>query len=269
MGILNLSPDSFSQDGLLIKNKKDLGKILAVVEKFIRDGCDILDVGGESTRPGSQSISAKEEMARIIPVIKTLSKKIKIPISVDTYKPFVAQHALDAGAAILNDIMRTPPKSSFLKMVQRYNAAIVLMHIRGRPRTMQKKIHYKNLMKEITSELKESIEKCLEIGINSDKIIVDPGIGFGKAVSHNLEMIRRLRDLQILNRPILIGPSRKSFIGYVLGKNVTDRLMGTAAAVVCSILNGVHIVRIHDVGPLKDAIRMTDSVLNYQRWQNL
>jgi len=266
MGILNLSPDSFSHDGLLIKNEKDLGKVLKIAQRLIRDGCDILDVGGESTRPGSQPIRAKEEIARVIPAIRALSQKVKIPISVDTYKPLVAQHALDQGATILNNIMGTSLQSPFLKMVKRYNAAIVLMHIRGRPRTMQKKIRYQDFMKEITSALKKSIEKCLEIGINSDRIIIDPGIGFGKTVSHNLELIDRLDDLQILNQPILIGPSRKSFIGHVLNKDITDRLMGTAAAVAGAILKGAHIVRIHDVGSLKDVIRMADGILNYRKW---
>ena len=240
---------------------------MAAAQKLVRDGAHLLDVGGESTRPGSRAISAKEELSRIIPVIQILAKRIPVPISVDTYKPLVARHALDSGAGILNNIMGTKPDPALLKMVQRYDAAVILMHMRGNPRTMQKKIHYKNLLEEIKGELRIALEKCLEIGIKFDRIILDPGLGFGKAVSHNLELINRLGDFQALNRPILVGPSRKFFIGQVVDKDVSHRVMGTAAAVVCAILKGAHIVRLHDVEKLKDAIAMTDSVLNYESWK--
>jgi len=264
-GILNLSPDSFSRDGILVKTTKDLGRIREIAEKLIHEGADILDIGGESTRPGSLPISAQEEISRVIPTIQMLAKKITVPISIDTYKPLVARHALDAGCSIINNIMGVNPELSLLRMVQRYDAALVLMHIQGNPRTMQKRIHYRNLMREIKGKLRESREKCLEIGIKSDKIIIDPGIGFGKTIAHNLKLICRLKEFQSLQCPLLVGTSRKSFIGRILSKDVHDRLMGTAATVVCAILNGAHIVRIHDVGDLRDAIIMTDNILNYEK----
>lgn len=265
MGILNVTPDSFSQDGCLSSRRSaSHGDERAIrrAHRLIHDGADILDVGGESTRPGAQPISVHEEIRRVVPVIAELAKNIRIPISVDTYKPLVAKEALEAGAAIVNNILGTKPKKELLKTVKNYNAAIVLMHIRGIPRTMQKNIRYHHLMAEIIGSLRNSIEKCLEIGIKSDKIIIDPGIGFGKTVVHNLEIINRLKAFHVLRRPLLIGPSRKSFIGHILGKDVSERLWGTLACVCASILNGAHIVRVHDVKAAKDAARMTDAILN-------
>ena len=262
MGIMNMTPDSFSQDGLL-KNKSDISHhALSVAQKLIREDVDMIDIGGESTRPGSHRITIKEECARIIPTITTLAKKIKVPISVDTYKPMVAQRALDAGAVIVNNIMGANPDRRLLEMVRNYKAAIVLMHMRGNPQTMQKRIHYKNLIAEIKNSLRNSLEKCLEIGIKSDRIIIDPGIGFGKTVEHNLEIINRLNEFKDLKAPLLIGVSRKSFIGKILNKDVSDRLLGTIASVVASILRGAHIVRLHDVKAAKEAITITDAILN-------
>ncbi len=268
MGILNLTPDSFSQDGILVKNKNDLPRVLALVQKFIRQGCDILDVGAESSRPGSVKISAQEEIKRLIPAVTFFSQKIKIPISVDTYKPLVAQHALDGGASMINNIMGIQLNQKLLKMIRSYDAAIVLMHMRGSPRTMQKNIRYKNLLKEIIVELNRSIEKCLEIGIKSDKIIIDPGIGFGKTPWQNFAVIHHLKDFQVLNCPILVGPSKKSFIGWILNKDVHNRLMGTAAAVCAAILNGAHIVRVHDVGKIKEVVSITDAISNYRSYKD-
>lgn len=264
MGILNLTPDSFSQDGVLVKSKKDLSKVLAIAGKLVRDGADILDVGGESTRPGSRKISKKEEIKRIIPTVRALALKMKVPISVDTYKPVVAHYALDAGAQIINNIMGTRLNRPLLKMVSRYNAAIVLMHIRGTPRTMQDEAHYKNLLREVLLELRQGIEKCLDAGIKKDKIMIDPGIGFGKTLKHNLELIRHLKDFEVLNFPVLAGPSRKSFIGQVLKRDVSKRLIGTIAAVCACIMNGAHIVRVHDVKKIKEAILMTDAMMSPQ-----
>lgn len=264
MGILNLTPDSFSQDGILVKNRKDLSNVLAAAQKLAGDGADVLDVGGESTRPGSRKISVTEEIKRVIPALRLLTSKMKIPISVDTYKPVVARHALDAGAQIINNIMGTRLEPPLLKMVSRYNAAIVLMHIRGTPRTMQRQAHYKNLLREVILELRQGIKKCLDAGIKKDKIIIDPGIGFGKTPKHNLELICHLKDFKVLNLPILVGPSRKSFIGQVLKKDVSRRLIGTIAAVCASILNGAHIVRVHDVKKIKEAVLMTDAIMSPQ-----
>ena len=265
MGILNLTPDSFSQDGILARNKNDLPRVLNFAQKLIHQGCDILDVGAESSRPGSFKISAQEEVKRLIPVVSALSKKNKIPISVDTYKPIVARHALDSGASIINNIMGIQLDRRLLKMIGQYDAAIVLMHMRGTPRTMQKNIKYKNLLKEIILELNQSVEKCLEIGIKSDKITIDPGIGFGKTPLQNFEVIHHLKNFQVLNCPVLVGPSRKSFIGGILNKDVHSRLMGTAAAVCASILNGAHIVRVHDVEKMKEVAVVSDAILQYKR----
>jgi len=252
-----MTPDSFSGDGV-----SSAAQGFKLAQKLIADGADILDIGGESSRPGSKRISVQEELERVIPLIKKLTKVYSIPISVDTYKPQVAQMALEAGASIVNTIKGVDPDKTLLKIIKRYNAGIVLMHMQGSPRTMQKNIKYTNLMKEISDSLRESIEICLEIGINSDKIIVDPGIGFGKTVEHNLEIINRLDTLKTLKMPILIGPSRKSFIGKILKNEVEDRLAGTIAAVCASIVKGAHIVRVHDVRAVKQASLLTDAIIN-------
>lgn len=261
MGILNLSPDSFSGDGRLVRRKSDIHKNLAFAGKLVEDGADIIDVGGESTRPGASAITLEEEITRVIPTLRLLTKRIKKPISVDTYKETVASHALDTGASIINNIMGVTASKSFLQMVKRYGAAIVLMHIRGNPRTMQKNLRYRHPINEIIETLRRAVEKCLEIGIKSDRIIIDPGIGFGKSVAHNLEIIRRLREFRILRHPILIGTSRKSFIGKILNQEVSGRLMGTAASVCAGVMAGAHIVRVHDVKEMRDVVQLTDCLV--------
>ena len=268
MGIVNTTPDSFSLDGCL-KDSNDPNNAYSLALEHIRNGADIIDVGGESTRPGAESISEKDEISRVIPTIKALAKNTQIPISIDTYKPTVAQAALDAGASMINNIMGNDPDAALLKMIKSYGAAIVLMHIQGTPQTMQKSIAYEDLIGEITGSLQKSIEKCLEIGIKSDRIIVDPGIGFGKTVEHNLEILNRLSEFDVLKRPILIGTSRKSFIGKVLDKEVNSRVMGTAATVTASIVRGAHIVRVHDVKPMKEIALMTDAIINNQLNESL
>ncbi len=262
MGIINMTPDSFSGDGYWKKSRTVQERALRFAQKLILEGADILDVGGESSRPGSQKISVQEEIKRVIPFVKTLCSKVKIPVSVDTYKPRIAQEALDAGATMVNTIKGVDIDKNLLKMVKRYNACIVLMHMKGTPLSMQRNPKYKNLMEDILNDLRKSIEICLEIGINSDRIIIDPGIGFGKTVEHNLEIINHLDKLKILKQPILIGPSRKSFIGKILNKEAGDRLVGTIASVCGSIFRGAHIVRVHDVKAVKEAAVMTDAILN-------
>lgn len=264
MGIINMTPDSFSQDGYLASNdiKKAKEKALRKAYRMIEHGADILDVGGESSRPGSKRISAQEEIIRVVPLIHSLAKKIKIPISIDTYKPETAQHALEAGAVIVNNIFGTHVGKKLLRMVRNYKAAIVLMHMRGTPLTMQKKIRYKNLIEEILGSLKNSIENCLEIGIKSDRIIVDPGIGFGKTLEHNLEILNRLKEFQILKKPVLVGASRKSFIGKILSQEANQRLFGTLSTVAISILNGAHIVRVHDILAVKKTADIADSIIH-------
>ena len=265
MGIVNCTHDSFSGDGKLDSHKGGKANTLACLHfarKLIRDGADILDIGGESTRPGALSVALKEEIRRVIPVIDVLARKIKVPISVDTSKLEVARCALDAGASIVNNIRGTKISTGFLKMVRDYKAAIVIMHMRGTPATMQAHARYKNVVSEVIEELQISVEKCLEIGIKKDRIIVDPGIGFSKTVDQNLALINHLNRLNILHCPILLGTSRKSFIGQILEKRVGDRLLGTAATVIAGAMQGAHIVRVHDVKAIKETLKMTDAILN-------
>ena len=256
MGIVNVTPDSFSGDG-----RRTQTAAVRLAKKLIKEGADIIDVGGESSRPGASAISVKEELKRVIPVVKTLAKNT-IPISIDTYKPEVATAALAAGASIVNNIRGTTLNKSLLKIVKKYNAGIILMHMRGTPKTMQKKISYHNLLSDIIGPLRKSIEICLEIGIKSDRIIIDPGIGFGKTAEQNLEIINRLPEFQTLNTPILIGTSRKSFIGKILKQDVHRRLMGTAATVTTGILKGAHIMRVHDVKAIAQTVKVTDAIIN-------
>ena len=267
MGILNLTPDSFSGDGLFSKSqipnpKSQIKKIIGIAEKMIRDGADILDIGGESSRPGAKNIPVKEELKRVVPVVKLLAKKIEIPISVDTYKHEVAQAALDNGASIVNDITALSDKK-MPEIIKKYDAAVVLMHMQGRPQDMQNRPHYKSLIPEIIKYLSKKIEIAVDSGINPDKIIIDPGIGFGKTLAHNLEIINRLREFGVLKRPILVGPSRKSFIGKILAKDTTERVFGTAAAVALAIANGAHIVRVHDARQMRDVAKVCDAILTY------
>lgn len=262
MGIINVTPDSFSQDGCMKNAKNFTDKAYRQALKQIKDGADIVDIGGESTRPGSARVAAAEEMRRIIPVISRLAKNTNTVISVDTNKVYVAKASLDAGAHIINNIKGVRPNASLLKMVARYQAAIVLMHIgTGTPRTMQQNIAYDNIINDICQSLRESIEKCLEIGIKSDRIIIDPGIGFGKTVEHNLIIMNKLKLFQQLRQPILIGTSRKSFIGNILDRDVSDRLMGTAATISVGIQHGAHIIRVHDIKAMRDVAKMTDAIL--------
>ena len=257
MGIVNASPDSFSGDG-----KRGLAACLHHARKLIREGADILDIGGESTRPGAVSVPLQEEIRRVIPVIDALARKIKIPISVDTSKLRVARCALDAGASIVNNVRATQTEKSFLKMVRDYNAALVIMHMRGTPVNMQAHAKYKNVVSEVIEELQITVEKCLAIGIKKDRIIIDPGIGFSKSVDQNLVLINHLNRFNNLHCPILLGTSRKSFIGQILQKSVGRRLMGTAATVTAGVMQGAHIVRVHDVKAIKETMKMTDAILN-------
>ena len=262
MGIVNLTPDSFSGDGLY-KHSRDTSYVTDHVMAMVEEGADILDVGGESTRPGAASVAVAEEISRTIPVIKKIAKKIDIPISIDTYKPEVARRALDAGACIVNDIKGITKNRGMAQVLKRSRAAIITMHMKGAPRTMQRNPRYKSLMTEIIFELRNSMEFLLDQGIEREQIIIDPGIGFGKTAEHNFEIIQRLAELRSLGRPILIGPSRKSFIGKVLNCAVSERLMGTAASIACAIQNGAQIIRVHDVREMVHVAKLTDALLQY------
>jgi dihydropteroate synthase len=257
MGVLNITPDSFSDGGLYFDKSAAIKRAIQMVE----DGADIVDIGGESTRPGSESISIEEELRRIIPVIVAIAKEIKIPISIDTYKSEVAKRALDAGASMVNDIsgLRFDPKMS--EVVSEYKVPVVIMHIKGRPKDMQQNPVYEALIPEIMDYLRCGIAIATRSGISDNKIIIDPGIGFGKTSDHNLEIINKLREFTSLEKPILIGPSRKAFIGKILGDApVTQRLEGTAAAVAISIMNGANMIRVHDVKEMAKVAKIADAV---------
>jgi len=254
MGVLNVTPDSFSDGG------KFLGLDAAVQRgiEMVEEGADFIDVGGESTRPGSAPVSLREEADRVLPVIERLAKSIDIPISIDTYKSAIAAQALDAGATMINDISGLHFDPKIGEIAAGRNAALVLMHIKGVPRTMQEHPTYENLIEEICTYLSEGIFQAKVHGVN--QIIVDPGIGFGKTAEHNLEILRNLKAFQRFGYPVLVGPSRKSFIGKILDLPVEKRLSGTAAAVAVSVVNGANIVRVHDVREMKQVVQIVDAI---------
>jgi dihydropteroate synthase len=257
MGILNVTPDSFSDGGLYFDKSIAIKRAIQMVE----DGADIIDIGGESTRPGSEPIPVEEELRRVIPVIKKLAKEIGIPISIDTYKSEVAKRALDAGASIINDISGLRFDPEMVRVVSEYKVPVVIMHIKGTPKDMQVNPVYEALIPEIIDYLRASIRLAMNSGIPEDKIIIDPGIGFGKTFDHNLKIINKLREFTFLEKPILIGPSRKAFIGKILGDvPVEDRLEGTAAAVAISIMNGANIIRAHDVKEMIRVVKVVDAI---------
>ena len=256
MGILNVTPDSFSDGGLYLEKEAAIERALEMVEA----GADIIDVGGESTRPGAESVPEEEEIRRVVPVVEGLAKK-GIAVSVDTTKASVAERALEAGAEFVNDISAMTQDERMAGVVSRYNAGAIIMHMRGTPQTMQTMTEYDDLMGEITGYLAERIEALTQAGIGYRKIAIDPGIGFAKDVAGNLEILKRLGELTTLGRPILVGTSRKSFIGRTLGRDVGERLYGTIATVCAAIMNGAGIVRVHDVDELKDAVTMIDHIL--------
>ena len=260
MGIINLTPDSFSHDGLyrqLSNNYPDLA--LRKAETMVADGADIIDLGGQSTRPGAKNISIKEELFRTAPIVKLLAKKIKAPISIDTTKPEVARAALDAGAQIINDISGLRDKR-MLKVAAQYKAAVVIMHMLGRPANMQKIIAYESLIEDIAIYLKNSIASAQAAGIKPDKIIIDPGLGFGKTPVHNFEIIKHLVDFKVLGKPILVGPSRKSFIAKALKSNSQSRSSGSLAACVMAAERGANIVRVHDVKEVSQSLKIVEAV---------
>ncbi|HKK91211.1 MAG TPA: dihydropteroate synthase [Desulfobacteraceae bacterium] len=266
MGILNTTPDSFSDGGRYL----DLDAALTHGEEMIRQGADILDIGGESTRPFSQPVPAELEMERVVPVIEKLSRCIDVPISIDTSKASVAEAALNAGAAMINDISALENDPGMAGLAARTGVPVVLMHIQGTPETMQVNPNYTEIVQEIKTYLAGRCEFAVKSGIRKDRIILDPGIGFGKTAHDNLVLIKHLEKLQTLGCPILMGPSRKSFIQKVLSQQ-TDRKnqaeartteMGTLAAVAVSAVNGAEIVRVHDVAAVKPMVEIVNAIQN-------
>lgn len=257
MGVLNLTPDSFS-DG---SSYNSVQSAVAAAKQMVADGADIIDVGGESTRPGASAVSAREEIERVLPVIKALLGKVPVPISIDTWKSEVADASLNAGAEIVNDISAMTFDAKMLQVVAESEAAVILMHSRGRPADMQKNTVYSDIVSEVRSFLEERIEAAVSAGIDPERIVVDPGIGFGKSVSGNMEIIRRLDEFMVLNRPVLVGTSRKSFIGAVLNREVPERVFGTAASVAVAMMNGASIFRVHDVRAMRDTVDMVRAIM--------
>jgi len=247
MGILNVTPDSFSDGGRFFSRENALKQ----AEKMAGEGADIIDVGGESTRPYAEQVSAEEEIRRIIPVIRKIKKKLRTLVSIDTYKSEVACRALEEGADIINDISALRMDRNMGKAAARAGVPVILMHMQGRPRGMQANPRYSDVIRDIAGFLGERIKKAKELGIDAKKIIIDPGIGFGKTVEHNLLIIKNLEKFKKLGCPVLAGPSRKSFIGKVLNLKVYERFEGTAAAVAICVWNGADIVRVHDVKEMK------------------
>ncbi len=256
MGVLNVTPDSFSDDGFFFDKEKAIAHGLRMVE----EGADIIDIGGESTRPGSKPLELEEELRRVIPVIESLAKEVDVPISIDTYKSTVAQRAIEAGAEMINDISGLHFDPGLAQVAAKEDAPLVLMHIRGTPETMQKDVHYDSLFSEILQYLKDSIQRAESAGLDPRQIIIDPGIGFGKTVEDNLLIIKNLYEFRILGKPILLGTSRKTFIGKILNTEVGDRLEGTLSSIAIGVLNGAHIIRSHDVLQAKKAIAVADAI---------
>ena len=259
MGVLNVTPDSFSDGGLFLNADAAVARALEIE----RAGADILDIGGESTRPGSVGISAEEELRRIIPVLERLRGRLKIPISVDTSKSAVAEGAADAGAEILNDVTALRADPQLAEVARQRKLPLILMHMRGEPCTMQKKPFARDVLRDVSASLRRAVALARRAGVSRSQIVLDPGIGFGKSAAQNFELLERLPELGRLGFPLLVGSSRKSFIGKALGgAPETARLWGTAATVAASILGGAHIVRVHDVCEMAQAARVSDAIVN-------
>jgi dihydropteroate synthase len=256
MGVLNVTPDSFSDGGFFLNKEKAISRGLRMVE----EGADVIDIGGESTRPGSKPVELEEELRRVIPVIESLEREVDVPISIDTYKSAVAQKAVEAGAQIINDISGLHFDPNLAQVAAREDIPLVLMHIRGTPETMQRDVHYSSLFAEIIRYLKNSISMAESAGIAPGQIIIDPGIGFGKTMEDNLLILKHLYEFRILGKPILLGTSRKNFIGKILSAEVGDRLEGTLSSIAIAVLNGAHIIRSHDVLEAKKVIAVADAV---------
>jgi dihydropteroate synthase len=272
MGILNITPDSFSGDGLIAASQATqfVDAALSQADGFVGAGVDILDVGGESTRPGAQPVSQEQELERVLPVIQALVARFSVPVSVDTYRAAVADAALQAGAALVNDVWGFKADPGLAAVVARWQAPVILMHNRSSWASAEIKerlggryigVPYENLIAEIRRELMESVALAHQAGISDAQIILDPGIGFGKTTEQNLELLDRLAELRDLGYPLLLGPSRKSFIGYTLNLPPDQRLEGTAAAVAIGITRGADIVRVHDVAQMARVVKMSDAIV--------
>ena len=256
MGVINVTPDSFSDGGLFFQKEKAIEHGL----RLAQDGADIIDVGGESTRPFSEEVPLQEELDRVVPVVEALSRAVQVPISIDTCKAEVARQALKAGASIINDISAFRFDPEIISVAAEAGIPVILMHMQGTPGNMQKNPFYQNLIPEILDFLKLAVDRAVSGGIKHDMIIVDPGIGFGKTVEHNLEIIKELGQFCVLGRPVLLGTSNKTFIGHLLNKEPHERDTGTMATIAAGALNGAAIVRVHNVKKAVETVKIVDAI---------
>jgi len=257
MGILNITPDSFSDGGCYL----DPEAACAQAIKLVEEGADILDLGAESTRPGALPVTDKEELGRLLPVLKRVRKEVSVPLSIDTIRSEVAKKCLEAGADIVNDVSGLKRSGrGMAKVVKEFGAGIILMHSRGTPETMQTLTGYGEVTADVMTELRESIRIATDAGIERERIVVDPGLGFAKTTEQNLEIMKNLGLFHGIDLPVALGPSRKSFIGQVTGREAGEREFGTAACIASAVMNGIQIVRVHDVKAMRDVVRITESI---------
>lgn len=256
MGIVNVTDDSFYDGGRYLDSERAIAHAIELLEQ----GADILDIGAESSRPGAHPVKEEDELARVVPVVAELARRTTVPISVDTTKSRVAQAALDAGASIVNDVSALRDDTAMASVVARSGAGVVLMHMQGTPQTMQTAPTYGEVVAEVAQFFKERIRVAMEAGIAQMNIVLDPGIGFGKLLGHNLELLNRLPELAMLDRPLLVGVSRKAFIGQLVGRSAEYREWGTAAAVAVAVDRGARVLRVHDVGMMADVVKVAAAI---------
>ena len=258
MGILNVTPDSFSDGGRYVDADAACAHAMAMIEQ----GADLLDIGAESSKPGAVAIDEEEERRRLLPIVRELCRRTTIPLSIDTTKAAIAEEALDAGAALINDIsaLRFDPRMA--SVVARSGAGVILMHMQGTPATMQRTASYTYVVEDVRAFLAARLEVAQQAGIPRDRILLDPGIGFGKNCEHNVTLLNHLGAFQTLGRPIVVGVSRKAFLGKILGRTIDERLMGTAGAVAIAIMKGARVVRVHDVAPIRDVVKIVEAIMS-------
>lgn len=261
MGVLNVTPDSFSDGGRYTNPDAAVAHALRMVEQ----GADVLDIGAESTKPGALPIDEEEERRRLIPIVRAICRQTTIPVSIDTTKASIAQQALDAGAALINDISALRFDARMGEVVAKSGAGLILMHMQGNPQTMQHAAQYTDVVEEVRQFLKTRLDAAKESGIPPERILLDPGIGFGKNCQHNVVLLDRLDALLTLGRPLVVGVSRKAFIGKILGRPIDERLMGTAGAVAVAVMKGARMVRVHDVAPIRDVVKMIEAIQSHQQ----
>lgn len=256
MGILNVTPDSFSDGGKF----HEFDRAVAQGRKMADEGADIIDIGGESTRPGADPVSPEEEQRRVLPVIEALASEIRTPLSIDTRNSETARLAVEAGVHLINDVSALRHDPAIARIAAESGAGLILMHSRATPKEMQSQTDYEDVVADILESLRGSIKQAGDAGVKRDQMIVDPGIGFGKTAEQNFLIVKRLQELAVLERPVLIGPSRKAFIGHIVEKPPEDRTWGNAAVVAASVLRGAHIVRVHDIAAMVDVCRVADAI---------